>query len=209
LSICSKEQMRGVIRFLFAEGFKTVKIIRRIQAQYGDNCWFRSKIYEWIHQFKEGRTSVCDEERSERPSTSRTEDNVQAFERIVCSKFSRGGWSIVRSASLAKGGTSKKRPSPHLHKVPTRNNKVSPWNFQTALVFSLRIRPTPGSFLTPFNHLWLPHRDGTLLSNLPTGCNTDYQVICACLLSSKRLWQHLTHLTTVTSNTLCVWNANI
>jgi hypothetical protein len=36
--------------------------------------------------------------------------------------FSRSGWSVARSASLAKGGTTKKRPSPHLHKVPTRNN---------------------------------------------------------------------------------------
>jgi hypothetical protein len=48
----------------------------------------------------------------------------------VCSTFSRRGWSVVRSASLAKGGTSKKRPSPHLHKIRTR----SPRNFQTALV---------------------------------------------------------------------------
>jgi hypothetical protein len=44
----------------------------------------------------------------------------------VCSKFSRSGWSVVRSASLAEGGTSKKRPSPYLHKVLTRSNKVSP-----------------------------------------------------------------------------------
>jgi hypothetical protein len=34
----------------------------------------------------------------------------------VCSMFSRSGWSVVRSLSLAKEGTSKKRPSPHLHK---------------------------------------------------------------------------------------------
>jgi hypothetical protein len=30
--------------------------------------------------------------------------------------FSKSGWSVVRSSSLAKGDTSKKRPSPHLHK---------------------------------------------------------------------------------------------
>jgi hypothetical protein len=48
--------------------------------------------------------------------------------------FLRSSWSVVRSASLAKGGTSKKRPSPHLHEVPTRSNKVSPRTFQTALV---------------------------------------------------------------------------
>jgi hypothetical protein len=38
--------------------------------------------------------------------------------------FSRSGWSVVRSASLVKGGTLKKRPSPHLHKVPTRRKRL-------------------------------------------------------------------------------------
>jgi hypothetical protein len=52
----------------------------------------------------------------------------------VCSTFSRSGWSVVRSASLAKGGTSKKRPSSKLHRVPTWSNNVSPRTFQTALV---------------------------------------------------------------------------
>jgi hypothetical protein len=52
----------------------------------------------------------------------------------VCSTFLRRGWSVVRSASLAMGGTSEKRPSPHLHKVPTRSNKVSPRTLQTAIV---------------------------------------------------------------------------
>jgi hypothetical protein len=49
---------------------------------------------------------------------------------------SRSGWSVVRIASLFKGGTSKKRPSPHLHKVPTRSNKVSPRTLQTALLMN-------------------------------------------------------------------------
>jgi hypothetical protein len=54
----------------------------------------------------------------------------------VYSTFSSSGWSIVRSALFAKGGTSKKRPSPHLHKVPTWSNKVSPQTFQTVVVQS-------------------------------------------------------------------------
>jgi hypothetical protein len=53
----------------------------------------------------------------------------------VYSTFSRSGWSVVRSASLAKGGTSKKRSSPHFHKVLIRSNKVSPQSFQTVLVY--------------------------------------------------------------------------
>jgi hypothetical protein len=52
----------------------------------------------------------------------------------VCSMFSRSVWGVVRSASLAKGGTSKKWPSPHLHKVPSRCNKVIPRTLQTALL---------------------------------------------------------------------------
>jgi hypothetical protein len=75
--------MRGAIRFLFTEGVKPVEIIRRMQAQCGDNCLSRSKIYEWIDHFKKGRTSVCDEERSGRLSTSRTENNIQAVERTT------------------------------------------------------------------------------------------------------------------------------
>jgi hypothetical protein len=49
--------------------------------------------------------------------------------------FSRSGWSVVRSASLAKGSTSKNRMSQHLHKVPTRSNKVSPRTLQMVVVY--------------------------------------------------------------------------
>jgi hypothetical protein len=56
-----------------------------------------------------------------------------------CSTFSRSGLSVARSASLAKGGTTKKRPSPHLHEVPTLSNKVSPRTSQTTFVFSTEI----------------------------------------------------------------------
>jgi hypothetical protein len=75
----------------------------------------------------------------------------------VCSTFSRSGRSVVRSASLAKGGTSKKRRSPHLHEVPTQSNKMNPRTLQTTLArvrvcthnircFYIHARPeSPGS----------------------------------------------------------------
>jgi hypothetical protein len=55
--------------------------------------------------------------------------------KTTATHFSRSRLSVVRSASLAKEGTPKKRPSSHLHKVPTRSNKVSPRTFQMALVY--------------------------------------------------------------------------
>jgi hypothetical protein len=51
--------------------------------------------------------------------------------------LSRSGWSVIRSSPLAKGSTSKKRPSLHLHKVPPQSNKSSPRTLQTTLVIWL------------------------------------------------------------------------
>jgi hypothetical protein len=53
---------------------------------------------------------------------------------LVCSMCLRSWWGIERSTLLAKGDTLKMRLSPHLHKVLTWSNKVSPRTFQTALV---------------------------------------------------------------------------
>jgi hypothetical protein len=77
----------------------------------------------------------------------------------VCSTFSRSGWSVVRNASLAKGGTSKERPSSHLHKVPTRSNKESPRTFQTALVHMWLLNPAHGLCRPGFHTaiLVMPH----------------------------------------------------
>jgi hypothetical protein len=78
-----------------------------------------------------GETKVKDKSRRGRPSTAPVPLSSWSLRQTVL----RSGWSVVRSASLAKGGNSKKRPSSHLHKVPTRSNKVSLRTFQTALVY--------------------------------------------------------------------------
>jgi hypothetical protein len=57
----------------------------------------------------------------------------------VCNTFSRSGWSIVRSASLAKGDTLEKILSLHLHRVLTQSNKVSLQSLQMALVFKYSV----------------------------------------------------------------------
>jgi hypothetical protein len=65
-----------------------------------------------------------------------------SLRQTVCSTFPKSGWSVVRSPSLVEGGTSKNRPSPHLHEVPNRSNKVSPRTLQTALVH-MALEATP------------------------------------------------------------------
>ena len=77
LSVCTKEEQRSVIRFLWAEGVKGAEIHTHLCTQYGDNALpRRSVVYEWIEMFKNGRTSVMDAEHSGRPSTSTTDEKL-------------------------------------------------------------------------------------------------------------------------------------
>jgi len=50
---------------------------------YGDNAMKKTTVYKWVKSFAEGRESVTDEERSGRPATSRTEENIAKVRQIV------------------------------------------------------------------------------------------------------------------------------
>ena len=43
----------------------------------------KTVVYKWVKRFSEGRESVTDEERSGRPATSRTEENIAKIREIV------------------------------------------------------------------------------------------------------------------------------
>jgi len=43
----------------------------------------KTAVYKWVTCFSEGRESVTDEERSGRPATSRTEENIVKIRQIV------------------------------------------------------------------------------------------------------------------------------
>jgi len=43
----------------------------------------KAVVYKWVERFAEGRESVTDEERSGRPATSRTEENIANVRQIV------------------------------------------------------------------------------------------------------------------------------
>jgi len=51
---------------------------------YGDNAIKKTAVYKWVKRFSEGRESVTDEERSGRPATSRTVENLAKVRQIVC-----------------------------------------------------------------------------------------------------------------------------
>ena len=50
---------------------------------YADNVMKKTAVYKWIKRFSEGRESATDEERSGRPATSRTEENIVKIRQIM------------------------------------------------------------------------------------------------------------------------------
>ena len=50
---------------------------------YGDNAMKKTAVYKWVKRFSDGRESVTDEERSGRPATSRTEENIAKVRQIL------------------------------------------------------------------------------------------------------------------------------
>jgi len=53
-----------------------------LQEAFGDNAMSHSKTCLWYKRFKDGQTSVDDDERSGRPLTSTTPENTEKFARL-------------------------------------------------------------------------------------------------------------------------------
>ena len=74
---------RKNIKFLVKLG-KSGNEIREILVQVcGDNAMKKTAVYRRAKRFSEGRESVTEEERSGRPATSRTEENIAKIRQIM------------------------------------------------------------------------------------------------------------------------------
>lgn len=83
LSICTKEEQRSVIRFLWSEGVSGAEIHRRLSVQYGNSVLPQRSVYEWIEKFKNGRTSVTHNEGAGRPFTAVSEENIERSREMI------------------------------------------------------------------------------------------------------------------------------
>jgi len=50
---------------------------------YGDSAMRKTAVHKWVKRFSEGRKSVTDEERSGRPATNRTVENIAKVRQIL------------------------------------------------------------------------------------------------------------------------------
>ena len=70
LEIYADEEVRSVIRFLWAKKLPTIEIHKELKAVYGPNVMTIQMVRKWCREFDEGRVDVTDKVRSGQPSVS-------------------------------------------------------------------------------------------------------------------------------------------
>jgi transposase len=78
-----KEKKRVANKFCCKVDFSTKKTVNLIQKAYGDAALSRTTIIEWHKRLRKGRESVKNDEGNGRPTTSRTDDNIAAVDKMV------------------------------------------------------------------------------------------------------------------------------
>jgi len=76
-------EQRTNIKFLVKLGKSGNKIREMLVQVYRDSAMKKTAVYTWVKCFSEGRETVTNKERSGRPSTSRTEENIAKIRQIV------------------------------------------------------------------------------------------------------------------------------
>ena len=89
-----RERFRALILYDFKCGLNESQTLERLTQTFGDLAPSHATVFRWFAEFKRGRTSLKDE-RSGRPTSVVTEENISAVEalrkiRVVPTKTSKG-----------------------------------------------------------------------------------------------------------------------
>jgi hypothetical protein len=74
-----------------------------LQEAFGDNAMSQSKPFLWYKRFKDGRTSVDDDERSGRTSTSTTPENIADVREAILADRRRTFHDVCEIVGLSYG----------------------------------------------------------------------------------------------------------
>jgi histone-lysine N-methyltransferase SETMAR len=78
-----KTKLRAVIKYFHIKGLSPTEIKAELDSTLGESAPSFSTVKTWVADFKRGRTSTNDEQRSGRPKTATSEEMVQKLHKIV------------------------------------------------------------------------------------------------------------------------------
>ena len=78
-----KFEQRCAIKFCVKLGESATVTYEKLQRAYGEYFLSRAQVFRWHKSFLEGREQVEDEPHAGRPSTSKTDDNVERVRSFV------------------------------------------------------------------------------------------------------------------------------
>jgi len=71
------------VKFCFKLGKTATETWKMLQQAFGDECMSRTQCFEWYSRFKTGRTSIVEDPRSGRPSTSTDDVHINAVRHLI------------------------------------------------------------------------------------------------------------------------------
>ena len=77
------EEQRVAIQCCVKGGKSAVETIELMNKAYGSAAMSRANVYRGYARFRDGREFVTDDARSGRPSTARTDKNVESVHRLL------------------------------------------------------------------------------------------------------------------------------
>jgi len=78
------EEQRVCVKFCFKLGKTFMETFQLLQQAYGEDCLSRTQCYKWYQRFKSGRTSIEDDPKSGRPSSSTGNDHIEKVRSVIC-----------------------------------------------------------------------------------------------------------------------------
>jgi uncharacterized cysteine cluster protein YcgN (CxxCxxCC family) len=79
---CNFEQ-RCAIKFCVKLGETGIETFNKLKQAYGEHALSRSQVFKWYTAFSESHESIKGGPRSGRPSTSKTDNNVEKLQALV------------------------------------------------------------------------------------------------------------------------------
>jgi transposase len=83
LEVCTTEEQRSVVRFLWVKGLDVKDIHKEIFSIYDGKLLSRKALHNWVKKFCKGHSKVADDARPGCPVEIATEANVQQVEELI------------------------------------------------------------------------------------------------------------------------------